>query len=79
YNSIKHTPVENNLAIEYENIKTFKTFEYKSFKDWKPIGKGGFGFVHSAYYEDIDQKITLKSLNNDLVEENTINEFLREV
>ncbi|KAF0428766.1 kinase-like protein [Gigaspora margarita] len=34
--------------------------------------------VHSAYYEDIDQKITLKSLNHDLVEENTINEFLRE-
>ncbi|KAF0452008.1 kinase-like domain-containing protein [Gigaspora margarita] len=79
YNSIKHTPVENNLAIEYENIKTFKTFEYKSFKDWKPLGKGGFGSVYTAYSEVIDQNIALKRLNPERINENSFYEFFREV
>ncbi|KAF0469708.1 kinase-like protein [Gigaspora margarita] len=63
-------------AIKEEYIKSF---EYESFRDRKHIGKGGFGTVSSAYSEDIDQTIALKSLNDELINENKFHEFVREV
>ncbi|KAF0469710.1 kinase-like protein [Gigaspora margarita] len=63
-------------AVKDEYIKSF---EYESFKNWKHIGKGGFGTVYSAYSEDIDQTIALKSLNDNLIDENKFYEFVREV
>ncbi|KAF0521248.1 kinase-like protein [Gigaspora margarita] len=47
------------VAIEHKYIKLF---EYKSFQNWKVIGRGGFGTVYSAYSKDVEKTIALKSL-----------------
>ncbi|CAG8682287.1 23995_t:CDS:2 [Gigaspora margarita] len=53
-------------------------FEYEPFKNRKYISKGRFGTVYSAYLEDIDQTIALKSLNHELKDENKVHKFVRE-
>ncbi|RIB07361.1 kinase-like domain-containing protein [Gigaspora rosea] len=63
-------------AIKDEYINSY---DYESFKKKKHIGKGGVGTVYSAYSEDIDETIALKSLNDDLIDENKFHEFVREV
>ncbi|GES80191.1 kinase-like domain-containing protein [Rhizophagus clarus] len=54
--------------------------EYNEFSDVKKIGEGGFGIVESAYWENCGIKIALKTLiNNSSVDENSMNEFVKEL
>ncbi|CAG8507843.1 5462_t:CDS:2, partial [Scutellospora calospora] len=61
------------FAIEQKFIKSF---EYSSFNDFKEIGTGGFGTVHSAYSKHIDKVVALKSLHNHV---DIIDGFINEI
>ncbi|GBB97330.1 hypothetical protein RclHR1_02970005 [Rhizophagus clarus] len=55
--------------------------EYNEFSDVRKIGKGGFGIIESAYWENSGIKIALKTLinNNSSVDENSMDEFVKEL
>ena len=55
-------------------------FEYNNFSNLETIGKGGFGVVKRADWNDGGIKVALKSLlNNPTIDENEMKNFLREV
>ncbi|CAG8814618.1 7266_t:CDS:2, partial [Gigaspora margarita] len=74
HNSIQHSSMESNPAIERESINSF---EYESFKNWKCINHGYFD-VYSADSEDIGQTVTLKSLGRNLTDDKSYNDFVKE-
>ncbi|GBB84214.1 hypothetical protein RclHR1_10830005 [Rhizophagus clarus] len=54
--------------------------EYSEFSDVEKIGEGGFGIVKSAKWKNYGIKIALKTLiNNSSVDENSMNEFVKEL
>ncbi|CAG8462486.1 11504_t:CDS:2 [Dentiscutata heterogama] len=64
---------------EKDENKLYETVdEYDSFQDWKEIGRGGFGTIYSAYSEDAEKIVALKSIHHDSSSAN-VNEFIKEV
>ncbi|CAB4426330.1 unnamed protein product [Rhizophagus irregularis] len=54
--------------------------EYREFNNVKKVGRGGFGLVESADWKSCGIKIALKSLlDNSPVDENSMNEFVKEL
>ncbi|UZO27050.1 uncharacterized protein OCT59_019259 [Rhizophagus irregularis] len=54
--------------------------EYREFNNVKKVGRGGFGLVESADWKSCGIKIALKSLlDNSSVDENSMNEFVKEL
>ncbi|CAG8847252.1 19108_t:CDS:1, partial [Racocetra persica] len=45
------------VAVEQRYVKSF---EYKSFENWKIIGRGARTILYCAYSRDIDQIVALK-------------------
>ena len=57
-----------------------KYFEYNNFSEIKEIGKGAFGIVYKASWNDGGIRVALKSpLNYSTIDENQKENFLREV
>ncbi|RIB27389.1 hypothetical protein C2G38_2029444 [Gigaspora rosea] len=67
------------FGIEQEYITLFK---HDSFKEWKIIGRGGFGAVYSAFSKDVEKIIALKSFycrENDISPNGLIKEHDRNI
>ncbi|KAF0512890.1 kinase-like protein [Gigaspora margarita] len=58
--------------------KYISTFDYGSFKDWKVIGNGGFGVVHSAQSSKIGKTVALKSLYYNKDDDHSLDNFIKE-
>ncbi|CAB4433176.1 unnamed protein product [Rhizophagus irregularis] len=54
--------------------------EYSEFSNVEKVGEGAFGIVNSAYWRSCGIKIAIKALiNNSSVDENIMDEFVKEV
>ena len=73
---IKMTSLNTWIGIKIED----GDIKYFSFSNIKEIGKGAFGIVYKANWDDSKIQVALKSpLNNSTIDENQKENFLNEV
>ncbi|CAG8449803.1 12883_t:CDS:2 [Dentiscutata heterogama] len=74
------------IILSYENWfeiarkgKFIKELEYRSFKNLKKIGSGGFGDVYSGHSEDLGD-VAVKKLHQGLEnDKDSVDKFIREL